>query len=148
MRTILILATAAGCLALCCAPAPVYLGTPASGTEQPSSPSDRPGEGQALTFSGLASYYGKEFHGRRTASGETFDMHALTAAHRTLPFGTVVKVTNDANGKSVQVRINDRGPFVADRIIDLSYAAAKAIGLLSVGPVRIEVVKYPAMDDK
>ena len=148
MRTIAILAVAACCLALGCAPAPVYLGAPSSGTEQPSQPANRPGEGTAMTFSGLASYYGKEFHGRRCASGETFDMHALTAAHRTLPFGTIVKVTNDANGKSVQVRINDRGPFVADRIIDLSYAAAKAIGMLSVGPVKIEVVKYPDMENK
>jgi rare lipoprotein A len=133
-------------LVLSCAPAPVYLGAPPTGTEQPSRAADKPGEGTALTFSGVASYYGKEFHGRKTASGERYDMHALTAAHRTLPFGTIVRVTSAASGKSVQVRINDRGPFIADRIIDLSYAAAKAIGMLSVGQVRIDIIKYPDMD--
>jgi rare lipoprotein A len=116
--------------------------------EQPSRTADKPGTGASLTFTGLASYYGKEFHGRKTASGEPYNMHALTAAHRTLPFGTIVKVTNAANGKHVQVRINDRGPFIADRIIDLSYASAKAIGMLSVGQVRIDIVKYPGMKDK
>ena len=148
MRSLTLAALIACCLALSCAPAPVYLGAPPNGTEQPSRAADKPGVGAAMTFSGLASYYGKEFHGRKTASGERYDMHALTAAHRTLPFGTIVKVTNAASGKSVQVRINDRGPFIADRIIDLSYAAAKAIGMLSVGEVRIDIIRYPNMDDK
>lgn len=91
---------------------------------------------------GFASYYGAELHGRTTASGVPFDMNALTAAHRTLPFGTKVKVTLLATGKSVVVIINDRGPFTKGRIIDLSQAAAKAIGLYSrgVGKVRIEVL--------
>lgn len=123
-----------------CAPAPVYLGSPPAGVEQAGTPGgDRP----ATTLTGLASYYGKEFHGRRTASGEPFDMDALTAAHRTLPFGTVVRVTNVRNGKSVRVRINDRGPFIAGRIIDLSYAAAKSIGMLAVGQVRIDIISQP-----
>jgi len=90
---------------------------------------------------GLAVWYGPGFHGRRTASGERYDMHALTAAHPTLPFGTRVRVTNLRNGKSVVVRINDRGPFGGKYIIDLSYAAAKAIGALSATRVRVEVVE-------
>lgn len=82
---------------------------------------------------GVASWYGERHHGRRTASGETFDMNALTAAHKTLPFGTRVRVQNPANGQSVVVRINDRGPFTPGRVIDLSRAAAERIGLLRVG---------------
>ena len=78
---------------------------------------------------GLASWYGPGFHGRRTASGARFDMHALTAAHPSLPFGTRVEVRNLATGRSVEVRINDRGPHLRQRIIDLSQAAARAIGL-------------------
>jgi len=89
---------------------------------------------------GKASYYGAEAHGRATASGEKYDMYALTAAHRTLPFGTLVRVTNLANKKSVVVKINDRGPFVAGRIIDLSYAAAKRIRMLEVGVTEVEIV--------
>jgi rare lipoprotein A len=91
---------------------------------------------------GLASYYGKDFHGRKTASGETFNMYDMTAAHKRLPFGTKVRVTNLKNGQSVVVRINDRGPFVHGRIIDLSYAAAKEIGLVEMGvtKVRVEVL--------
>jgi rare lipoprotein A len=89
-----------------------------------------------------ASWYGPGFHGRRTANGERFDQDALTAAHKTLPFGTKVRVTNAANGKSVVVRINDRGPFVRGREIDLSKGAARAVGMLGAGTaqVRIEVL--------
>lgn len=83
--------------------------------------------------SGTASYYGAKFHGRRTASGEKFDMHAMTAAHRTLPFGTLVEVTNPRNGKTVTVRINDRGPFHGNRILDVSRAAATELGLIQRG---------------
>jgi len=90
---------------------------------------------------GLAVWYGPGFHGRRTASGEVYDMHTLTAAHPTLPFGTRVRVTNLKNGRSVVVRVNDRGPFGGRYIIDLSYAAAKAIGALSATRVRLEVLK-------
>ncbi len=91
---------------------------------------------------GYASWYGKPFHGRRTASGEIYDMYDLTAAHKTLPFGTRVRVTRRDTGASVVVRINDRGPFVRGRIIDLSYAAAKRIGLDrdGVAPVRLAVL--------
>ena len=89
--------------------------------------------------SGHASYYGRRFHGRSTASGERFDMHALTAAHRTLPFGSLVRVTNPHNGRSVTVRINDRGPFVRGRTIDLSRAAATQIGIVARGHGQVEL---------
>jgi rare lipoprotein A len=93
-----------------------------------------------MVAEGRASYYANKFHGRRTASGEHFDKHDYTAAHRSLPFGTKVKVTNLANGRNVVVRINDRGPFKKSRIIDISPAAAKDIGIVSsgIGNVRIE----------
>ena len=94
------------------------------------------------TEEGLASWYGPGFHGRRTASGEIYNMYAFTAAHRTLPLGTYVLVTNLKNGRRVVVRINDRGPFVPGRIIDLSYAAARALGMIRDGvvPVRLTVL--------
>lgn len=103
----------------------------------------------ALVTEGLASWYGQEFAGRTTANGEIFDPNILTAAHRTLPFGTLVSVTSARSGKSVVVRINDRGPFVASRIIDLSYAAAKQIDMVEIGvtPVRIEVVRMAGKDE-
>jgi rare lipoprotein A len=88
---------------------------------------------------GIASWYGKKFHGRRTASGERYDMHQLTAAHKTLPFGTRVRVTNLDNGRRVVVRINDRGPFIKGRIIDLSYAAARQVEMLEAGTARVRV---------
>ncbi len=88
---------------------------------------------------GLSSWYGKRFHGKKTASGEAFDMHAMTAAHRTLPFQTWVRVTNLANGKAVIVRINDRGPHLHSRIIDLSQGAAKALGFSHKGLARVEL---------
>jgi rare lipoprotein A len=93
----------------------------------------------AFVNTGVASYYGPGFHGRRTANGETFNMHAMTAAHRTLPFGTKLKVTNLSNGKSTIVRVNDRGPYVGNRVIDLSVAAAKQIGSTSSGTARVNL---------
>lgn len=89
-----------------------------------------------------ASYYGADFHGKKTSSGETFDMNAYTCAHKELPFGTVLKVTNLANGVSVRVRVNDRGPFVTDREIDLSTAAARRLDMIKTGTarVRLEIV--------
>ncbi|WP_456342205.1 septal ring lytic transglycosylase RlpA family protein [Thermovibrio sp.] len=89
---------------------------------------------------GIASWYGPGFHGSRTASGEIYNMYKLTAAHKTLPLGTYVKVVNLENGKSVIVKVNDRGPFVEGRIIDLSYAAAKKIGMLKKGTARVKIV--------
>lgn len=92
---------------------------------------------------GIASWYGKPFDGRQTASGEIFDMQKLTAAHRTLALGTVVRVENLSNHQTVQVKINDRGPFVADRIIDLSYAAAQAISIPGIANVSLTIVSTP-----
>lgn len=92
-----------------------------------------------------ASWYGEPFHGRTAADGSTYNMYELTAAHRTLPFGTIVRVTNAENGKTVRVRITDRGPYISGRNLDLSYAAAKAIGLAheGVGTVLVHVVQKP-----
>jgi rare lipoprotein A len=94
---------------------------------------------------GVASWYGDPFNGRRAANGEIYDMHQLTAAHRTLPFGAIVRVTNLRNGKQTEVRITDRGPFVANRVIDLSLSAAQAIDMVGPGtaPVRLEILGGP-----
>jgi rare lipoprotein A len=99
---------------------------------------------------GIASWYGEPFHGRRTSSGEIYDMHKLTAAHLTLPFGTIVRVTDLETRKSVIVRINDCGPFVPRRIIDLSFAAAEKLGMVRKGlaKVGLKVLKYPKIPPK
>lgn len=89
---------------------------------------------------GIASWYGPNFHGKLTANGEIYDMYKLTAAHRTLPFNTIVKVTNLDNGKSVQVRVNDRGPYAKNRIIDLSKKAAEEINMLGPGTAPVELI--------
>lgn len=96
-------------------------------------PADAP-----LSESGLASWYGSKFHGRRTASGETYNMYAMTAAHPTLPLPSFARVTNPANGRSVIVRVNDRGPFVKGRVIDLSYTAARKLGVAGLATVKVE----------
>jgi len=90
---------------------------------------------------GKASWYGLKFQGRKTAMGETFDMNGLTCAHRSLPLGSWVRVTNLKNRRSIFVRVNDRGPVPEDRIIDLSYGAARAVGLAGVGKVKLEAVR-------
>jgi len=94
---------------------------------------------------GIASWYGEDFNGRLTASGEVYDMYAFTAAHKTLPLGTVVKVINEDNGKTTEVRINDRGPYVKGRIIDLSRTAGRAIDIRGAGTakVKLEIVRFP-----
>lgn len=99
---------------------------------------------EGFVQSGVASWYGKDFHGKKTSNGEVYDMHAMTAAHKTLPLGVYLKVNNRENGREITVRVNDRGPFVKGRIVDLSYAAAKALGVDTVGtaPVRIEALGY------
>jgi len=89
--------------------------------------------------SGVGSWYGRRYHGAKTSSGEVYDMYAMTAAHPTLPIPSYVRVTNPANGRSVVVRVNDRGPFLADRIIDLSYVAAWKLGYVDAGSARVEV---------
>jgi rare lipoprotein A len=110
-------------------------------TEQPEK---NPTGKSLLTLEGIVSYYAHDFHGKQTSNGETFDMRALTAAHRVFPFGTKVRVTNLENNKSVIVRVNDRGPFVEGRIMDLSMGAAKEIDLIRNGTARarLEVLEY------
>jgi rare lipoprotein A len=105
------------------------------------SPDTIPSKGD--TEVGIASWYGKKFHGRLTANGERFDMRQVSAAHKTLPFGTVVRVTDLGSHRSIKVRINDRGPFVEGRIIDLSRAAAKKLGMKQQGvaKVRLDVLR-------
>ena len=93
---------------------------------------------------GLASWYGKKFHGRKTSNGETYDMYKSSAAHKTLPFDTYVRVHNLSNGKKLDVRINDRGPFVRGRIIDLSYKAAQELGIVGPGTATVEIVALGA----
>jgi len=100
--------------------------------------------GKATTYTGIASYYADDFHGKKTANGEIFDMHQLTAAHRSFPFNTKVRVTNLGNGKSCVVRVNDRGPFKLERIMDLSFGAAEALDMMKTGTanVQLEVVEW------
>ena len=88
---------------------------------------------------GVASWYGRQFHGRKTASGETFDMNGLTAAHRSLPLNCYIRVTNQNNGKSVIVKVNDRGPFHGNRVVDLSYGAAKSLGITNAGTASVSI---------
>jgi len=99
---------------------------------------------QKIQDKGIASYYGKTLHGRKTSSGERFDMHAMTCAHRTLPFGTVLKVRDTKTGKEVHVRVTDRGPFGKGRVVDLSYGAAKKLGIVSRGIAQVEITAMPA----
>jgi len=104
------------------------------------------GAEELLTAETYASYYGEAFNGRPTSSGEIFDMNAYTAAHKTLPFGTFLEVTNLENGKKVVVRVNDRGPFVPNREIDLSKAAAKSLGMISRGITRVSIKRVDSLD--
>src|SRR5258708_32068145 len=128
------------------APEPVPTQPPAPpGTAQPPT-RNAPSVPGAYVEQGTASWYGVPFHGRRAANGEIFDMNTLVAAHRTLPFGSVLRVTNLNNGRSVEVRVIDRGPFVGDRILDLARAAAVSLDMLGTGtaPVRIELLSGPS----
>ena len=104
----------------------------------------RPG----AVFAGVASFYGPDFHGKLTANGEVYDMYGLTAAHRTLPLNTIVRVTNLANGKNLIVRINDRGPYIQGRMLDLSYGAALKLGFTSQGTTRVRMVVIEVGDDE
>jgi len=141
-------------LTACCG-GPSYkvkvLDTPGSGLKGTQKPYEVNGErfepirsADGYSEEGMASWYGKDFHGRKTSNGEEYDMHAMTAAHKTLPMNVHVRVINQANGRQSVVRINDRGPFVRGRIIDLSYAAAKELGVVGPGtaPVRVEALGY------
>ena len=103
--------------------------------------------GQKIT--GVSSFYGKKFHGRLTANGEVFNMYGYTAAHKELPFGTIINVKNlDNPTKNVQVKVNDRGPFVKDRILDLSFGAAKSLDMIKDGTARIEITILKLGKDK
>ena len=97
-------------------------------------------DAKGFSEEGLASWYGRKFHGRRTSNGEIYDMYAMTAAHKTLPLGTWVRVRRLDTGKQIDVRVNDRGPFVRGRIIDLSYTAAKELEMIGPGTARVEIV--------
>ena len=133
-----------------CATGPALVKAPPSEMPAPQPAPQAPEPGPKVAprpvETGTASWYGKAHHGQPTASGETYDMHALTAAHRSLPLGTRVLVTNVKNDRSVEVRINDRGPFVRGRILDLSYAAAQELGALTDGAFRVKlrVLEQPA----
>ena len=135
---------------------------PASPSSTPSAPSTAPAADlesreahretelvsrEVYRETGTASWYGRELHGRKTASGEIFDMNGISAAHRTLPFGTAIRVTNLENHKVLTVRVNDRGPFARDRVIDLSYGAAKELGFVAQGTVRVEIETLEPVQD-
>jgi rare lipoprotein A len=151
----LLLMLAAGCASRS-RPAPPSLPPAPAPKPEPAAPEARPGEPrpyralgqwyQPLTDAkgfrqeGIASWYGPDFHGKRTSSGETYDMHGLTAAHKTLPLGTLVRVRHLQNQRTVELRINDRGPFVGSRVIDLSYEAARQLGVVGPGTAPVEVV--------
>ena len=97
-----------------------------------------------MVYKGISSYYGPKFHGKLTANGEIFDMYGVTAAHKEFPFGTVTRVTNEKNGKSLIIRINDRGPYIDGRILDCSFGAAKKLDFVGEGtaPVKIEILEW------
>lgn len=118
----------------------------ACASQQPRPPAtvSTPGERPTFTQEGMASWYGNNHHGKTTANGEAFDMNAMTAAHRSLPFGTVVRVTNLSSKRAVKVRINDRGPYSNGRIIDLSAQAARELGITDHGVARVRIEQYPS----
>ena len=127
--------TLLGCIAGCSLKEEPVPPPPVPQAQEETAPAGKP----ETTQVGTASWYGPGFHGHETASGEVFDQHALTAAHRTLPLGTEAKVTNLATGQSVQVTINDRGPYVQGRQLDLSQAAATQIGLTQKGVAKVKI---------
>jgi rare lipoprotein A len=116
----------------------------ACATAVPPPPPAQPAEHPTFTQEGTASWYGPYHQGHLTANGETFDMEAMTAAHRTLPFNAIVRVTNLSNGKMTRVRINDRGPYAARRILDLSAHAARELGVIEKGTARVRIEEFPS----
>ena len=142
---LLTLAAGAVCLSTGCLhrhrPPPPVSHRPPAPTMPSTKPAPAPPSGPVVQGEvGIASWYGHPYHGRRTANGEVYNMYEMTAAHRTLPFNTQVKVHDLENGRDVTVRINDRGPFVKGRIIDLSYTSAQAMGMPSIALVRLEIL--------
>ena len=140
-----------GALCVDCAPAPRYKSGNSSITapKKEKKKSDKQNKTpffnkSKMVYKGISSYYGPKFHGKLTANGEIFDMYGVTAAHKEFPFNTVTRVTNENNGKSLIIRINDRGPYVGDRILDCSFGAAKKLGFVSEGtaPVKIEILEW------
>lgn len=121
---------------------PVLLLLVVAACAAPPRPAPPAPERASFSEEGIASWYGPSHQGKRTANGERFDMHAFTAAHRSLPFNTVVRVTNLANGRMVRVRVNDRGPYVRARILDLSAAAATALGMHSDGVAQVRIEAF------
>lgn len=119
--------------------------TQGGGSSSSGSSSSAAKKGDGKVEKGQASYYADKFHGRATASGEKYDKRKMTGAHRTLPFGTIVRVTNTATGASVDVRINDRGPFKAGRVVDVSRAAAEKLGMIQAGVINctVQVISTP-----
>lgn len=127
--------------ALATVPAPVAIPADPATTPAPvaEAAEDARAQDSDLIGTGTASFYASEFHGRRTASGARFDMNAMTAAHRTLPFGTRLRVTNERNGRSVVVTVNDRGPFHKSRVLDVSRAAAERLNMVGAGSARVRL---------
>lgn len=141
LAPVLIILVAAGC-----ASAPRYgsrEGRPSGSSGR--SPVSTP---YKMTEVGIASYYAEDFHGKLTANGETYDMYGLTAAHRTLPLNTIIRVTNLDNDRSIILRINDRGPFVKGRILDCSYGAAVKLGFMGKGTARVKIEVIELGDDE
>lgn len=136
---------AALALGACAAPSDREMADPGAGGRKGGSVAYATVNGITYREVGQASWYGKPFHGRRTASGERYDMHAMTAAHKTLPFGTELRVTNLDNKRAVVVKVNDRGPFVKGRILDVSRRAAERLGFRDKGvtTVRLEILRTP-----
>lgn len=112
---------------------------PPSAAPSPAAVPERVAVGQIYRETGVASWYGKEFHGRKTASGEIFDMYGISAAHRILPLGTAIRVTNLDNFKSIKVKVTDRGPFIRSRVLELSYGAARELGFAAQGTARVKI---------
>jgi len=113
----------------------------------PPAPPSAEGYREVYRETGTASWYGKEFHGRKTASGEIFDMNGISAAHRILPLGTTIRVTNLDNYKSITLRVNDRGPFARNRVLELSYGAAKELGFVAQGTARVKIEALEPIED-
>jgi len=144
-------------LAAGCASAPRYTSKPstrkrpAATRKAPSRPAPKKGNMRVrpgMVEAGVASFYGPDFHGKTTANGEVYDMYGRTAAHKTLPLNTIIRVTNLANSRNIIVRINDRGPFVKGRILDLSYGAALKLGFVAKGTTRVRIEIIEVGDDQ